>query len=261
MSGKRTGRTTGISLGSLATGINTAVDEFCSGAAQADAENLDRQLRNQARAVAHSMNRFKPLIDEARTKEIHKALGFKSWTAYIADVIGKEMKQLPVDDRRQIVALLSGEGMSNRAIADAVGVNEITVRRDKDDPQVRHDVAPEPGPVDSDAESDALAQKLITDTTTTPKPAPVTGLDGKSYKPKPPQPQERSKPRRGPITDQASSLSWDLEKISKRLEKLVGDDRFNANREVIGNRLRPRVARALKVLNQLDEKINRGDSR
>jgi hypothetical protein len=59
--------------------------------------------------------------------------------AYIADVIGKEMGQLPVADRRQIVGLLAGEGMSNRAIADAVGVNEITVRRDKE--QVRHDVA------------------------------------------------------------------------------------------------------------------------
>src|SRR5271163_2011139 len=35
--------------------------------------------------------------------------------AYIADVIGKEMGQLPVADRRQIVGLLAGEGMSNRA--------------------------------------------------------------------------------------------------------------------------------------------------
>jgi len=61
------------------------------------------------------------------------------WTPYIADVIGKEMGQLPVADRRQIVGLLAGEGMSNRAIADAVGVNEITVRCDKE--QVRPDVA------------------------------------------------------------------------------------------------------------------------
>jgi hypothetical protein len=72
------------------------------------AENLDKQLRNQARGVAHSMERFKALINEAKTRCIYPMLGFKSWTAYIADVIAKEMHQLPVDDRRQIVALLAG---------------------------------------------------------------------------------------------------------------------------------------------------------
>ena len=36
-------------------------------------------------------------------------LGFKSWTDYVADVVGKDMTKLPVDDRRQIVELLAGE--------------------------------------------------------------------------------------------------------------------------------------------------------
>lgn len=49
-------------------------------------------------------------------------LGFKSWTDYVADVVGKDMTKLPVDDRRQIVELLAGEGMSQRQIAAAVGV-------------------------------------------------------------------------------------------------------------------------------------------
>ena len=35
-------------------------------------------------------------------------LGFKSWTDYVADVVGKDMTKLPVDDRRQIVELLAG---------------------------------------------------------------------------------------------------------------------------------------------------------
>jgi hypothetical protein len=86
---------------------------------RAAAQNLDKRLRTQARAVAHSMEVFNPLIEEAKAAQIHRHLGFASWTAYIADVIGKEMKQLSVDDRRQIVELLSGEGMSQRAIAQA----------------------------------------------------------------------------------------------------------------------------------------------
>lgn len=57
------------------------------------------------------------------------------------DVIGKEMHLLPADDRQQIVALLASEGTSNRAIADAVGVKKMTVRRDKE--QLRRDVAPD----------------------------------------------------------------------------------------------------------------------
>ena len=34
-----------------------------------------------------------------------------------------------VDQRRQVVALLAGKGMSQRAIADAVGVSQKTVDR------------------------------------------------------------------------------------------------------------------------------------
>ena len=84
-------------------------------------EVIDSELRREARTVAWSMVRFRQLIARAKAKRIHEALGFKSWTAYVADVIGIEMTKLPVDDRRQIVALLAGEGMSQRAIAPSSG--------------------------------------------------------------------------------------------------------------------------------------------
>ena len=106
-------------------------------------------------------------------------LGFKSWTDYVADVVGKDMTKLPVDDRRQIVELLAGEGMSQRQIAAAVGVSQKTVDRDLD--QVSHNDSPD--------------DQVITE------PKPITGRDGKTYRPKPPQPQQESKQRRWPITD------------------------------------------------------------
>ena len=101
------------------------------------AHRIDRWLRSDARTIAKSMTQFRELIVMAREKRVHEVVGFKSWTAYIADVIGKEMGQLLPDDRRQIVALLAGEEMSQRAIAEAVGVSQKTVDRDLD--QLSHD--------------------------------------------------------------------------------------------------------------------------
>jgi hypothetical protein len=256
------------------------------------AANIDKRLRNQARGVAHSMERFKSLINEAKTRHIYPMLGFKSWTTYITDVINKEMHQLPVDDRRQIVALLASEGMSNRVIADAVGVNEITVRRDKE--QVRQNVAPDDlravdelisqGAVaDVDEYRDIMAMAELSDgefdaVLTDARAAgdlsrenvahvcrernenmeqkPIVGRDGKSYPAKPPRPRELPKRRRGPISDTARSVGLELGRINKRLEKLLDDDRFGRNREVIGSQIRPGVKFMLDVLGRLDGEIN-----
>jgi hypothetical protein len=168
-----------------------------------NARAIDKQLRQQARAVDRSWAGLEAMIADAKTREIHTHLGFKSWPDYIADVARTEMPNIArsVEQRRQVVAVLAGEGMSNRAIADAVGVNEITVRRDRG--EVRHDVAPEitVGDVEQatlaaqaalDQLSPGDAQWVIEAATAT-----VTGRDGKTYpaKPKPkPEPQPKPEP-------------------------------------------------------------------
>lgn len=131
-------------------------------------------------------------------------LGFKSWTDYVADVVGKDMTKLPVDDRRQIVELLAGEGMSQRQIAAAVGVSQKTVDRDLD--QVSHNDSPD--------------DQVITE------PKPITGRDGKTYRPKPPQPQQESKQRRWPITEEFRALSLKLAPVGRRIDRLSADDRI-----------------------------------
>ncbi|HWT49867.1 MAG TPA: helix-turn-helix domain-containing protein, partial [Mycobacterium sp.] len=128
----------------------------------------DGELRGLARTVATNVARFKELIDRAREQRVHELLGFSSWTTYVADVIGKEMDQLDVDTRRDLVALLAGEGMSQRAIADAVGVNHATVSRDQATikaEQVLHDATP-----------DARPNTSVVDAITK-----ITGRDGKTY--------------------------------------------------------------------------------
>lgn len=134
----------------------------------AAAERLDKLLRNQARAVAHSMERFKPLIELAKATQIHETLNYASWTAYISDVIGKEMKQLPVADRQQIVALLSGEGMSQRGIAKAVNVSQSTVRDDLNE-------------LSSIYSPDAAGSTDQPDHVTDSAPATVTSLNGRVH--------------------------------------------------------------------------------
>ena len=52
-------------------------------------ELIDEQLRRSARTVAGDMIQFRQYIAKAQTHRVHEKLGFKSWTAYIADAGGK----------------------------------------------------------------------------------------------------------------------------------------------------------------------------
>jgi hypothetical protein len=142
----------------------TTVIEVVAPLDVAAATRLDKRIRLMAATVRENLIKIADLVEEAKAGQVHVALGFASWTAYLADALGGQL-ELGTDDRRAVVELLAGEGMSNRAIATAVGVTEGTVRNDK----VRSDCAPEP----------------------------VTGLDGKTYAKKPkkkPVPQPAPQP-------------------------------------------------------------------
>jgi hypothetical protein len=138
-----------------------------------NAQGIDKLLRQQARELDKSWWALESIIAEAKTRGIHKHLGFKSWPDYIADVARREMPNVArsVEQRRQVVALLAGEGMSQRAIADAVGVSNATISRDQ---EVLHDVTP-------------TAPTDLADSAPVTTPDTVTGRDGKQYpaKPKP----------------------------------------------------------------------------
>lgn len=114
-----------------------------------DAESLDKKLRAQARATVDGIERLKEIIAKAKAGQIHVALGFKSWPDYIADVVSKEMPNVArsVEQRRTVVEILAGEGMSQRAIADAVGASQSTVRDDV--AQVSGNYSPEPAELES----------------------------------------------------------------------------------------------------------------
>ena len=152
-----------------------------------DAVALDREIRDRVASVNDEMLGLQELIDEAKRVDLHTPLGFLSWTAYVADVfvISNELGR---EQRRELVSYLAGEGMSNRAIAQAVGVSHVTVINDrKSTGQVVSDLPPDRPTITVDRTViDSATGEVISEAAPLP---PVTGLDGKTYPPRPkPQP-------------------------------------------------------------------------
>jgi hypothetical protein len=171
------------------------------------AHRLDSRIRLLAVNIADNLTKLTNLVAEAEAGQIHLTLGFKSWTAYLASALAKLDTWTTTDSRRELVDMLAHAGMSQRAIAQAVGVNQATVSRDQ---QVMHDASPAPVSAyftDAAEEADIMAMADVTDAefqqvlaearaegdlsrqnvANKCAPAkPVTGLDGKTYtKPKP----------------------------------------------------------------------------
>ena len=132
---------------------------------RAAAERLDKRIRLMGSTMRENLVKIEALLIEAKAGQIHLTLGYKSWTGYLADALGGRM-EMNTETRRAVVELLAGEGMSQRAIAGAVGVSQKTVDRDLD--QVSQDDSPEPATGD--------------------KPDKVTGLDGRVH------PKHKAKP-------------------------------------------------------------------
>lgn len=198
-----------------------------------DARRLTERIRITAHNYAEARDKLVRLVQEAKDGNAHDALGYESWTAYLAETLGAEPMRLARDDRQDMVRVLSAEGMSTRAIASVVGVGIGTVSRDQR--------APVPsGTPEPDAPH-----------------APVTGLDGKTYtRPEPKEAPEPPRPKRTPLADTARDLGLDIAKIADRTERLMSDDRFTANKNEVAARLRHHLARAVEVLADLDNAIN-----
>jgi hypothetical protein len=180
----------------------------------AEAERLTSRLRLVAGTYAEARDELLTLVSQAKEGQAHVALGYPSWTAYIADVLGAEPLRLDRDDRQELVGVLRSEGMSTRAIAAALDVDDKTVRNDL-----------------AGAEYSA--------------PETVTGTDGKTYVPRAADdevvdaeivdddevvdlhPQPVSKPRRKPIGEDVRAALIELERVARRWERIAADDRWD----------------------------------
>lgn len=70
------------------------------------------------------------LIEEAYLSRAWSALGYTSWDDYCTREFGTSRLRLPREDRQEVVASLREIGMSTRAIAAGIGVQQKTVVND-----------------------------------------------------------------------------------------------------------------------------------
>ena len=171
-----------------ASGASTT-PEVAQPISHADAESLDKRLRAQVTELAHSFDRVVEVMTQARTGQVHLTLGFASWPAYVADVM-KVWGRVPDAIRSSVVAFLDGEGMSQRAIAEATGLSQPTVHREL----VKAQNDPDPDAGDSH-------ESAVPETKPEPVSPPITGRDGKTYKRRPPKPKPEPEPVAEPVPE------------------------------------------------------------
>ena len=106
-------------------GDSSGVDQVHEPDAVITAE--ERQEAEQtAELIRRGLEGIEPLVQKAWAGRHWEKLGYPDWAAYIAAEFGAD--RLPA--RRALTALLSGEGLSARQIADQTGVPRTTVQRD-----------------------------------------------------------------------------------------------------------------------------------
>ena len=219
----------------------------------ASARRLTERIRLMALTVGENIDKLKALVTEAKESEAHLALGYASWTAYLADVLGETPMRLERDVRQSLVAELHEQGMSSRAIAPIVGAHFTTVADDIARVGIPTP-APEP-PADPTAyrspdESFVGAHPITGEVIESePAPTPVAttiGLDGKQY-PKP----EPKEPRRSSLIEEARSAGWQLRKAIERIERIAADDRFQKNKVEVTAALRPHLDFATEIISSL----------
>ena len=221
----------------------TALTEVMS---TTDAERITTRITLMAGTIREGVEKLHELVQQAKDGNAHVALGYASWTAYLADVLGKQPIRLDAPERRELVAYLSGEGMSTRAIAPIVGVSVGQTHADR--------VA---GVQALNTSVDRETGEITETTVPTPAAAwagTVTGLDGKTYER--PAPSAPKSPPRRPLADQFLDATYELTKAVERLERLVNDDRFTQNAEKVAQRNRGDLLRASDSLAGVISTIN-----
>lgn len=221
---------------------------------QIDVEAAQRRaerIRFHATNANDAMAALRKLVNTARELDDHITLGYASWTAYIRDLFGDEPLRLARDVRQELVAELSAQGMSTRAIAPIVGVDRKTIERD-----VRGGTNVPPAPVviegvTADPATGEVIEPSVTEHTVTEKVRTVTGLDGKEYK----RPETQA-PRSEPITSQFTSAVADLNRVMSRLRRISEDKNFPRNTEQVASLHASDLSRTISELEYLAELIS-----
>lgn len=250
----------------------------CTGSDVAGARRLTMGIRLRLEHIAANVEQVIPLIEQAWDSNIHEVLGYSSWTAHVSEELGDQLAHLTMADRRSVVELLAGTGMSTRAIGPVVGVSHVTVARDLGArSEVLHGETPDPRIFLSDEADEIMAMADHTEGEFENALAAgradgdlsrenvvkhlaerkVTGTDGKTYKVATPASPKR---RRRPLPDAYFDAVYDLEKAVNRVVRLHADDRFVVLQEQLHQRHQGTVERLAEALLKVEDEL-RGEVR
>lgn len=89
-----------------------------------------KQAQALTERIKSKMGDLIELVAKAHIGRVWVALGYESWAGYVDQEFGYAPLALPPKERKAVTALLRGQGMSQRAIGTATGVDVATVHRD-----------------------------------------------------------------------------------------------------------------------------------
>lgn len=195
------------------------------------------------------------------------ALAYDSWAEWCECELGG--LKLPAPKRREVVAELASSGMSNPAIADAIGVDQSTVYRDKlatgfadAKPVVGQDgktyTAPRPKPAAPEPEPVIDAEIVCRDCdgygceTCVPEDGPEpTGPAAVE----PELATQERKSRQRPLPDAFGSANYELRKAVERVVRLTADHRMKRNKDQIVGANLSDLIRARDALNGVIQQL------
>ncbi|AMS04626.1 hypothetical protein DUY81_08610 [Acidipropionibacterium acidipropionici] len=228
-----------------------------------EAERITTRIADLLDGIADNIDQVIPLIREALTRQAWAALDYNGPSDYISERFSGALQRLSPEVRRPFAAELSAAGMSTRAIAPIVGVDQSRVARDV---QVMRSASP--------AASGTTEHGL-------PTTDRIVGMDGKQYRRPEPRSldewrgevlhqaeetgevvkltgpksvadpsgrQQSPKPRRTPLTDQFRNATTDLTRKTETIARLCDDDRFPRNAEEVATSIRSDLIRAIDAL-------------
>jgi hypothetical protein len=210
-----------------------------------EAQRLTDDIKSAAVAARRGLDRLASLVEEASKGNVWQILGYASWTAYLSATLGEMPLRLDKAERQEVVAMLSEQGLSTRAIAPIVGVSHMTVSNDLA-PSGVQTFTPDPDVETALAviEDDIVVAEMVYETSA---PRPVVGMDGKTYT----QPATPRQAPRSPLIDEARSAGFQLRKAIERIERIKSDDRFTRNKVEILAALQPHLDFANETISGL----------
>lgn len=239
---------------------------------EAEARRITERIRSALDRVASGWADLAERVAEAYERRADLALGYGSWSEY-AEAELRPSSAIAAEVRRELVGLLTAQGMSTRAIAPAVGVSDRRVRQIVE--KVGSDFPPEPeriNPITGEvvpaptfqptnvtdwtteevddlmASDDAVVEAW--EASTIPAPPKITGLDGKQYARPEPKPA-----RRTALPDSFWRATFDLTKKVESIVRLCEDNRFTQNAEKVALANRSDLIRAIDALQRVVDQL------